>query len=39
MDTSLGAEFLTLRVRDANTNEWEKVSHPMEYKGSVETNL
>ena len=31
MDTSLGVAFLTLRVRAANTNEWEKVSHPIEY--------
>ena len=31
MDTSLGVVFLTVRVRAPNTNEWEKVSHPMEY--------
>ena len=31
MDTSLGVEFLTVRVRASNTNEWEKVSYPMEY--------
>ena len=31
MDMSLGVEFLTVRVRAPNTNEWEKVSHPMEY--------
>jgi hypothetical protein len=31
MDTSLDVEFLTMRVRDPNTNKWEKVSHPMEY--------
>ena len=31
MDTSLGVVFLTVRVRATSTNEWEKVSHPMEY--------
>ena len=30
METSLGVEFLTVRIRATNTNEWEKVSHPME---------
>ena len=31
LETSLGVEFLTMRVRAPNTNEWEKVIHPMEY--------
>jgi hypothetical protein len=31
METSLGVEFLTVRVRAPNTNEWEKVSHLIEY--------
>ena len=31
METNLGVEFLTLRVRAPNTNEWEKVSHQIEY--------
>ena len=31
MDTSLRVEFLTMRVGAPNTNEWEKISHPMEY--------
>ena len=31
MDTSLGVEFLTVRVRAPNTNEWEKMTHPLEY--------
>ena len=31
MDTSLGVEFLTMWVRAPNNNEWEKLSHPMEY--------
>ena len=31
MDPSLGVEFLTVRVRAPDTNEWEKVGHPMEY--------
>ena len=30
MDTNLGVEFLTKRVRAPDTNEWEKVSHLME---------
>ena len=31
METSLGVEFLTVRVRAPNTNEWEKVSHLTKY--------
>ena len=31
LDTSLGDEFLITRVRAPDTNEWEKVSHLMEY--------
>ena len=31
MDTSLGVEFLTVRIRAPDTNEWEKVIHPMAY--------
>ena len=31
MDTSLDVEFLTVRVKAPDTNEWEKVSHLMEY--------
>ena len=31
MGTSLGVEFLTMRVRAPNPNEWEKVSHWMKY--------
>ena len=31
LDTSLGVEFLIMRVGAPDTNEWEKVSHLMEY--------
>ena len=31
METSLGVEFLTVRVRAPDTNEWEKMSHLIEY--------
>ena len=31
METSQGVEFLTMRVKAPNTNEWEKVSHMIEY--------
>ena len=31
METSLGVEFMTVRVRAPDTNEWEKVSHLLEY--------
>ena len=31
METSLGVEFLTARVRAPDTNEWDKVSHLIEY--------
>ena len=31
LGTSLGVEFLTMRVRAPNTDEWEKVSHLTEY--------
>ena len=40
MGTSLGVEFLTMRVRALNTNEWEKVSHLMEYsRGGQDQSL
>ena len=31
LDTSIAVKFLTMRVRAPNTNEWEKVSHLIEY--------
>ena len=40
LDMSLGVEFLTTRVRSPGTNEWEKVSHLMEYsRGDQDQSL
>ena len=31
LDTNLGVEFLTMRVKTTDTNEWGKEGHLMEY--------
>ena len=38
-DTSLNVAFLTMRVRAPNTDDWEKMSHLMEYLRGNKINL